>query len=78
MENLNVSLLLFNRKMDGLVENILARNLGTPEFRAQHVRAVNLCRRVAEHDVDLASELFFTFIMLGIHFGLAALHPERS
>ena len=54
----------FNGMIDGLVDKILAENIGTPEFRAAYVKLASLSKRVAILDAKLAVELF----LVGIQF----------
>jgi len=55
--NQKTNLVRFDQKMDELLANVIGQNLGTPEFRTEYVKATNLYKRVAEYDVELASEL---------------------
>jgi hypothetical protein len=54
----------FNRRMDELVENVISRNLVSPEYRAEYVKAAGLYRRVAEYDPRLAQEFLLSTTML--------------
>ena len=72
LENQDLALILFNQKMDRLVENFLASK-SRPELVTEYVKFVNLCRRVAVYDVDLAMEVFLAAVMLGYQFGISAL-----
>lgn len=60
----------FGRWVGELVANVTARNLLTQEFRAEYVKAANPYKRVAEYDPDLASELFFSAMMLSYTFAV--------
>ena len=48
----------------------MTNNLGTPEFRAEYVKATNLYRQVAVYDVGLASDLFVSTLMFSYHLAL--------
>ena len=63
---------MFNQKMDRLVENFVASK-SRPELVTEYVKFVNLCRRVAVYDVDLAMELFLAGVFLGYQLGMSAL-----
>ena len=54
MENQNYALVLFNKKLDGLVENFMTSKTAKPELKTEYIRFANICRRVAVYDVDLA------------------------
>jgi hypothetical protein len=60
----------FSKKMDQLVQNVISQNVGTPEFRAEYVKATNLYRRVAEYDVQLAQELLLSTFMFAYTFAI--------
>ena len=72
MENRNFALIMFNQKMDRLVENFMASK-SKPELVKEYVKFVNLCRQVAVYDVDLAMEVFLAAVFLGYQFGVSAL-----
>ena len=72
LENQNFALIMFNQKMDRLVENFVASK-SRPELVTEYVKFVNLCRRVAVYDVDLAMELFLAGVFLGYQLGMSAL-----
>ena len=72
MTNQELDKIRFNARMDSLVENVIARNLLSPEFRAEYVKAADLYRRVADHDARLASEILFSSMMLCYHFAVAS------
>lgn len=59
---------VFNARMDRLVENIIGKDLLTPEFRKECIAATNLYRRVAEYDTGLAMELMFSTFMIAYEF----------
>jgi hypothetical protein len=60
----------FNQWIDELVGNVISRNLGTAEFRAEYVKAANLYKRVAEFDPKLASDLWLSTMMVSYTFAL--------
>jgi hypothetical protein len=60
----------FNRRLDELVENVLRQDDISSEFTREYVKATNLCRRVAEYDVQLAQELFFSTVMFAYYFAI--------
>ena len=68
--NQKTNLVRFNEEMDELVANVISNNLGTPEFRTEYVKAANLYKRVAEYDVELASELLPSTMMFAYTFAL--------
>ena len=72
MENQNYALILFNKKLDGLVENFMTSKTAKPELKTEYVRFANICRRVAVYDVDLAREVFVTAMALGSGFAMWA------
>ena len=72
LENQNSALIIFNQKMDKLVENFVASK-SRPELVTEYVKFLNLCRRVAVYDVDLAMELFLAGVFLGYQLGVSAL-----
>ena len=60
----------FNKRMDELIQNVLSQNLLTPEFRAEYVKAMNLYRRVAEYDTQLAWDILDSTFMYCCTFSL--------
>ena len=68
--NQKTNLVRFNQEMDELVANLISNNLGTPEFRTEYVKATNLYKRVAEYDVELASELLPNTMMFAYTFAV--------
>lgn len=72
LEDRNFALIMFNQKMDRLVENFMAGKT-KPELVTEYVKLVNLCRQVAVYDVDLAMELFLAAVFLGYQLGMSAL-----
>ena len=65
MEERDLAIILFNQKMDRLVENFLSSKSEKPELKAEYVKFANVCRRIGFYDVDLAWEVFFSAIMFG-------------
>ena len=63
----------FNQQMDKLVENVVSRNLVSPEYRAEYVKAAGLFKRVAETDPQLAQELLFSATMLSYYFAIGVI-----
>jgi hypothetical protein len=61
----------FNRKLDGMVENVMNHNDFEPEFTREYVEATNLYRRVAEYDVQLAQELLSSTLLFAYYFAVA-------
>ena len=68
MDNRDIALILFNQRMDRLVENILASKAGTPELKAEYVRLLIICRRFGVYDLDLAQEVLSAAMLLGYQF----------
>ncbi len=68
MDNQSNDLIRFNRWMDELVENAASRDAISPEFRKELIRATNLLRQVAEHDTQLAREIWVSFAMVSYTF----------
>jgi hypothetical protein len=58
----------FNDWIDEMVGNVISRNLGTAEFRAEYVKAASLYKRVAVSDPKLASELWLSTMMMSYTF----------
>ena len=49
----------FNRYLDHCVENVLRDQKDfTTELKLEYVKFINLCKRVAEYDPELALEVF--------------------
>ena len=72
MDNQNYALVLFNKKLDGLVENFMTNKSAKPELKTEYVRFANICRRVAVYDVDLAWEVYATAMTFGAGFAMWA------
>jgi len=64
--------------MDELAQNVASRNLGTPEFRVEYIKATNLYKKVAQFDVDLAGELFINTVMFCYTFGIGVLREHSA
>lgn len=60
----------FNERIDGLVRHAISQDIGSPEFRAEYVKAAGLLKRVAEYNPELASELLLSLWMYAYHFAL--------
>ncbi|MDV3277114.1 MAG: hypothetical protein LYZ69_01435 [Nitrososphaerales archaeon] len=69
-ESREMSRIAFDRRVDGLVSNVMKQDLLSPEFRTEYVKATSLFKRVAEFDPGLASELFFSAMMLSYTFAV--------
>ena len=63
----------FNRRVDKLIARVEVGNPISREFTAELVNTANLCRRVAEYDPQLASELLISGIMLSYTTGVAVI-----
>ena len=77
LEDNDLALILFNQKMDRLVQNFLKNKSGRPEPDEEYLKFANICRRVAVYDVDLAWEAYVTAMTLGYGFGVFALKGSR-
>lgn len=73
MESRDLAIILFNQRMDGLIENVLMSKSGTPRLKAEYVKFANICRRIGVYDVDLAWEAYYSAMMLSYWFGISAL-----
>ncbi len=60
----------FNRRMDELVSHVIRNDVGSPEFRTEYLKAVNLYKRVAQYDVELAWELLPSTMMFAYTFAI--------
>jgi hypothetical protein len=60
-----------NRQIDRMISRIVAGKPISREFTAELVNTASLCRRVAEFDPQLASELLLSAIMLSYTTGVA-------
>jgi hypothetical protein len=78
MFDLQTERLRFNRRADELVRNVISQDVGTPEFRAEHVKMCDLLRRVAEHDPALARELLISVFMFSYTFAIGATRQPVS
>ena len=63
----------FNRRVDKLIARVEAGNPISREFTAEFINTIELCRRVAEFDPWLASELLISGIMLTYKTGVAVI-----
>lgn len=77
MESRDLAIILFNQKMDRLVENFLSSKEAAPELKAEYVKFANICRRIGVYDVDLAWEVFYGAVMLGFCFGRLAVEASK-
>jgi hypothetical protein len=77
MESRDIAIILFNQKMDRLIENALMSKSGTPAVKAEYVKFANVCRRIGVHDVDLAWEAFYSAMMLGYAFGRLVIEASK-
>ena len=76
MESRDLAIILFNQKMDTLIENVLTSKSGTPELNAEYVKFANICRRIGVYDVNLAWEVFYSGMTLGYAFGRLVLEEK--
>ena len=73
MKYQSAELTRFNKRIDELVENVISRDLVSPEFRREYVRAVSLLRQVAEYDTQLAAELLVSMAVVSYTFGIGVI-----
>jgi len=70
MINQNPELIRFNKRLDELVDNVIRQEVASADFRREYIKATNLCRRLANYDVELAWDVFSSTLMFAYTFAV--------
>ena len=68
----------FNKRIEELIENIPSQNLLTPQFRTEYVRVMNLYKKVADYDTQLARDILESTFMFTYAFAAGCLEEIQK